>query len=304
MNFMHFKSFLITADHKSITSAAKALYITPASLMQQINLLEDNLGFKVFCRSNRGVTLTKAGERLYGGCSRLLNECETLLQECREIANADDSLIRVSVARPYHLVRLGERYQSEHPDIRFEFDRIDPLTQENMGTYLTKGDFDVIQTGFYSESSETLPYDVLLYPADRFCCVCSSSHPFAQMAAVPLQLLDGMTLYTYSNFSIDLPKMEKYAESLGVHFTFERALYSERTVLKCCANNGVYILEEQAAQAFSYLSAIPIEPRIPCYVGIAYLKNAKPAVQDFVCYVREHMNEISQNYPPFAGAEN
>lgn len=297
MNFMHFKSFMVTADHKSITSAAKALYITPAALMQQLNLLEDNLGFKVFCRSNRGVTLTDAGEHLYGGCSRLLGECETLLRECREMARADDSLIRISVARPYHLVRLGERYQAEHPNVHFEFDRIDPLTQENMEAHFMEGDFDIIQTGFYSETEQELPYEIILYPEDRFCCLCSLSHPFAQMMKIPLHLLDGMTLYTYSNFSIDLPKMEKLAESMGVHFTFERALYSERSVLKCCANNGVYILEEQAAQAFSYLAAIPIEPRIPCYAGIAYMKKAKPAVQDFVRYICEHMDEISQAYP-------
>lgn len=51
------------------------------------------------------------------------------------------------------------------------------------------------------------------------------------------------------------------------------------------------------AQAFSYLAAIPIEPRIPCYAGIAYMKKAKPAVRDFVRYICEHMDEISQAYP-------
>lgn len=55
--------------------------------------------------------------------------------------------------------------------------------------------------------------------------------------------------------------------------------------------------ERCMAQAFSYLAAIPIEPRIPCYAGIAYMKKAKPAVQDFVRYICEHMDEISQAYP-------
>ena len=82
MNFLHFESFLTTAEHKSITSAAKKLYITPTALMQQINLFEEELGFKVFFRSPKGVSLTQAGKLLYEGCLELKHESNALFQRC------------------------------------------------------------------------------------------------------------------------------------------------------------------------------------------------------------------------------
>lgn len=296
MNFLHFKSFITTADHKSINAAAKALFITPASLMQQINLLEEELGFKVFKRNNRGVTLTRAGEKLYTGCSQLISESEALFLECKQLAMQDESLIRISVARPYHLFELGKRYMAEHPEACLEFDRIDPLTQDNLETHFIKDSFDMIQTGYDAYSNAVLPYDIIPYPADRYCCICNPAHPFSQRSVIHLRDLDGLSLHTFSNFSTSLNKMEQIAASLGIHFTFERALYSERSVLKCCSNNGIYILEEQAAKLFNYLSVIPIEPAIPCYIGLAYMKNAKPAVQRFAQYVREHMDVIAAQY--------
>ena len=109
-------------------------------------------------------------------------------------------------------------------------------------------------------------------------------------------MLDGIPLHTYSNYSIDLPKMEKLADSLGIHISLHRSLYSEREVLRCCANHGVYVLQEQATKFFPTLTAIPIEPTIPCSLGLAYMKNAKPAVQRFAQYVRDHMDVIAAQY--------
>ena len=296
MNFLHFKSFIITADHKSITAAAKTLYITPASLLQQINLLEDELGFKVFKRSRRGVTLTRAGKKLYQGCNDLICRSEILFKECKALSEIDESLIRISVARPYHLFKLGKQYMAEHPHVRIEFDRIDPLTQDNIMMHFTKDNFDMIQTGFDPEATEMLPYEIISYPADRFCCVCSPSHLFSYKEAVNLQDLNGLTLHTFSNFSFGLNILEKLIDANKLNIPMHRTLFSERDILKCCANNGIYILEEQAARAFSYLSVIPIEPVIPCYVGLAYMKNAKPAVQHFAQYVRTHMDIIADQY--------
>ena len=51
-------TFLKTADAGSFGKAAAELYITPPAVIQQINLLEDVCGFKLFERSNHGVRLT------------------------------------------------------------------------------------------------------------------------------------------------------------------------------------------------------------------------------------------------------
>lgn len=296
MNFLHFQSFMTTADCKSITAAAKTLFISPTSLMQQLNLLEKELGFKVFNRSRKGVTLTVAGQKLYDGCRKLMSESESLFQECKALATQEKSIIHICVSRPYLLFDLGKSFTDENPTIHIEFDRVENLTQDNIESHLGQGGFDMIQVGFDVDTYTTLPYELIPYPADRFCCVCAPSHSFSKLKSIPIQMLDGLTLHSYSNFSIDLPRLERLAESLGVHFTLQRSLFSEGSVLNCCANGGIYILGEQASRSFSFLTAIPIEPSAGSYIGLAYMKNAKPAVQRFAQYVRDHMDIIAAQY--------
>lgn len=59
------ETFLRAADAGSFNKAAEESYITPTAVIKQINLLEDSFGVKLFERSHRGLTLTKAGTSLY-----------------------------------------------------------------------------------------------------------------------------------------------------------------------------------------------------------------------------------------------
>lgn len=55
------ETFLRVADAGSFSRAAEEAYITPTAVIKQINLLEESLGVKLFDRTHRGLTLTKAG---------------------------------------------------------------------------------------------------------------------------------------------------------------------------------------------------------------------------------------------------
>jgi DNA-binding transcriptional LysR family regulator len=54
--------FLVMAEELHFTAAARRLYISQPGLSNQIRRLERQLGFELFERSARGVTLTPAGE--------------------------------------------------------------------------------------------------------------------------------------------------------------------------------------------------------------------------------------------------
>ncbi len=59
------ETFIRVADAGSFNKAAEENYITPTAVIKQINLLEKSLGLKLFDRSHRGLTLTKAGQSMY-----------------------------------------------------------------------------------------------------------------------------------------------------------------------------------------------------------------------------------------------
>ncbi len=67
---MRFKSydnlrlFTVVARHLSFTAAAAELHLSKGAVSYQITRLENELGFEVFSRQKRGVTLTEEGNRL------------------------------------------------------------------------------------------------------------------------------------------------------------------------------------------------------------------------------------------------
>ncbi|BFV55273.1 LysR family transcriptional regulator [Kitasatospora sp. CMC57] len=52
------------ADHRTVTAAAAALYLTPSAVSQQLAALEQETGHELLARDGRGVRLTAAGEIL------------------------------------------------------------------------------------------------------------------------------------------------------------------------------------------------------------------------------------------------
>lgn len=62
------RAFEVAARHLSLSAAALELSVTPAAVSQQVRLLEQRLGEKLFVRHARGLRLTPAGEALVPAC--------------------------------------------------------------------------------------------------------------------------------------------------------------------------------------------------------------------------------------------
>ncbi|EFE46619.1 hypothetical protein HMPREF0863_01532 [Erysipelotrichaceae bacterium 5_2_54FAA] len=72
------KNFVEVADCGSINKAAEKLYISQPSLSRSIHALEEEMGRKLFIRSNRGITLTPTGNLLYYYARSILNQFRVL----------------------------------------------------------------------------------------------------------------------------------------------------------------------------------------------------------------------------------
>lgn len=62
MNLKQLQEFLVVAQERQITSAAKRLYMAQPPLSYQMKQLEKELGVKLFNRSSYGIVLTAAGK--------------------------------------------------------------------------------------------------------------------------------------------------------------------------------------------------------------------------------------------------
>ncbi|QMU70971.1 LysR family transcriptional regulator [Streptacidiphilus sp. P02-A3a] len=64
------------ADHRTVTAAAAALYLTPSAVSQQLAALEQEVGHRLLVRDGRGVRLTAAGEILVRHSHAVLAQLE------------------------------------------------------------------------------------------------------------------------------------------------------------------------------------------------------------------------------------
>ncbi|MEU1617078.1 LysR family transcriptional regulator [Streptomyces sp. NPDC005722] len=64
------------ADHRTVTAAAAALYLTPSAVSQQLAALEHETGHRLLERGGRGVQLTPVGEILLAHANTVLAQLE------------------------------------------------------------------------------------------------------------------------------------------------------------------------------------------------------------------------------------
>ena len=88
VNPRQLKYFLRIAELRSFTKAAAILHIAQPALSRQIQQLEDDLGVRLFVRSDSGVSLTEAGEILCTRASSLLRHFANVRDEVGALSDS------------------------------------------------------------------------------------------------------------------------------------------------------------------------------------------------------------------------
>src|SRR5215467_6695571 len=81
------RALLLVAQHRSFSRAAEALFITPSGLSVLIREVETQLGFRLFDRTTRSVSLTNYGARLIPVIRRNLDQLDAAMSQVGQTAN-------------------------------------------------------------------------------------------------------------------------------------------------------------------------------------------------------------------------
>lgn len=112
------KGFEAAARLQSIRGAAEELNLTHPAIRHQIQLLEDDLGLKLFSRYGRNVRLTEAGEAFYPVVCQVLG---LLIESCEELRHrAQNPPLRLQAYITLSIRWLASRlteFRKLHPQI-------------------------------------------------------------------------------------------------------------------------------------------------------------------------------------------
>ncbi|MGI6070488.1 MAG: LysR family transcriptional regulator [Blautia sp.] len=124
MNIKELEYFKTICEEKSITKAARQLYITPQGLSRTIKNLEYEFQTKLLNRNTTGITLTEAGKYLYDHLSDFLGQYYDLyngIQKIKQYQNHEIDLLSA-----YGILRLVtpeciRAFTQKHPEITLHY---------------------------------------------------------------------------------------------------------------------------------------------------------------------------------------
>jgi len=113
-------TFLVVAEERSFTRAARRQRVSPSAVSHAMRALEEELGVRLLARTTRSVSLTEAGEQLYGRLRPAFAEMGETLEEVsgrREKAAGRVRLILPRLAISSVLAPKLQQIHQEYPDI-------------------------------------------------------------------------------------------------------------------------------------------------------------------------------------------
>ena len=292
------ETFLRVADAGSFCKAAVEAYITPTAVIKQINLLEESLGVKLFDRSHRGLTLTKAGQSLYQDARYVIQYCRDPVTRAKNAMQKAGSVIRIgsSPMTPAQLLmELWSRVNERCPDIRFQivpFDNTPENAREILGNL--GRNIDVVG-GIFDDTLLTLRgcAGLELYRGP-FCCAVSVQHPLAGKRKLRIEDLYGENLLMmhrgWSHY-VDQLRDELWQHHPQIHIV-DFDFYSMDVFNRCENSNDVLLAIRGWANVHPLLRVIPVEWDYGIPYGILHAPDPSPTVQRFLQAVREVAGEL------------
>lgn len=286
------ETFLRVADAGSFNKAAEEAFITPTAIIKQVNLLEDTLGVKLFSRTHRGLTLTRAGASLYSDARYIIQYCRDSVTRAKNAMQEDDQIIRIGTSpmTPAQiLVELWPKIHTLCPEVKFQLVPFEN-TLENAREILGNlgQNIDVI-AGVFDETMLELRrcagFEISRQP---LCCAVSVHHPLAKKNRLTVRDLYGHRLMMmHRNWSryVDELRDDLWQNHPQVKIVdFE--LYSVEVFNRCENGDDVLLVVKAWETVHPLLKVIPVEWGYAIPYGLLHSPTPSKTVEKFLAAIR------------------
>jgi LysR family cyn operon transcriptional activator len=166
MNLHSLRYFAGVAEELSFSGAADRMNVSQSALSRQIQLLEADLGVRLFDRIGRRIVLTPAGQELLARCNAILKDVRSLRLRARELSGGTHGFLRVG-ATPQTLESVISRFLRHY---RRKFPEAEVLLIEDgaarLSQHVESGRIDVaigaLTAGSALEGRRLFPLGVLV----------------------------------------------------------------------------------------------------------------------------------------------
>jgi len=182
------RAFLVLAQSRNFTRAAKTVHMSQPAFSATIHALEEAVGARLFHRDTRNVDLTLEGLVFEGTARRVVDEIDGAIDGVRDLVERRRGKVSIallpSLAAGWLPPLLAE-YRAQYPGVEIQV--ADMLSERSIDQVRSgRADFAIVAT---TTSDPSLTASLLC--ADRFELVCRHEHRLASIDRVGIEDLAG-----------------------------------------------------------------------------------------------------------------
>lgn len=288
------KYFLAVAREENFTKAAGQLHITQPTLSRQIADLEDELGVKLFIRSNHNIILTEDGLLLKQRAQEILTLADKTKRDLIKNEKELSGTINIGSGEyrsNEYLAKIIAEFHRKYPRVRYEIFTGNSI---NICDYMERGFLDM---GLISEPFAMHKYHFISIPVKEQWGIYVPEHsPLALKKFVTPQDIAGMPLLTAigdfnrSLLGTWLGEYKNQTEiTAAIDLPYHKAMLAKENI-------GL-MLSLNLNCSYKGLTFVPLSPKLEHSTALIWKKEQiySPAAAAFIDFAKKYLKSITSH---------
>ena len=284
--------FLTIAREENFTRAARQLHVTQPTLSRQIADLEQELGVKLFVRSNHNTILTEDGMILKRRAQEILSLADKTKRDFLQKDEALSGTISIGSGEfrsTEYLAKIIAGFRRKYPNVTYE---IYSGNANNIRDYIERGHLDI---GLMSEPIDMRKYNFVNMPIkEQWGLFAPVDSPLSEKESISPEDLKGMSIVTATG-DFNQSRIGKWLgdcrEQVEIAATANLP-YNEAVLVK--ENIGV-MLSINLNCTYENLRFIPLRPALEVSTALAWKKEQifSATTSAFIDFASQYLKGIS-----------
>lgn len=278
MDIRQLEYFIVLAEQKNFSRAAKQLFLTQPSLTRCIKKLEASLEVKLIERTSKSFRLTDAGQQLYHYGTSLISQFQDLNSRISDTKNLKSGSVRISspgVLLDMYFPAILTKFRTENPGIDIE---LAEAGSKPAAQWVLNGDVDIGLVMLPVPNQQE--FDVIPLLQDEVRLLVRQDHPLAFKSAVHINDLRDMDIISYNSGTTLLDTFIQLCENCGFtpHIAYKCLMpffIVETISLSSCVGVLPYPMIQHLIQHYELdnLTSVRITPSFPWDIAMILKKD-------------------------------
>lgn len=223
----------------SVTSASEKIFTSQPGISNQVKLLENELGVKIFERNGRLIEgLSPVGRSLVGSFRQILALVNNIEKQAADFSDPEKGTLSIATTHTqarYVLPSIIAQFREKYPNVALQ---IHQGTPEQIASMAASGEADI---GIATEALELFS-DLMLLPCYRWnrCVMVPKGHPLAQEDMLTVEAIAKYPIVTYVFGVADRSVINKAFVDKGLELDVVLTA-ADAEVIKTYVRNGLGI---------------------------------------------------------------